>query len=175
MFNKGVLTVFFSGLVVGALLLAFSSYTLEYTNRTEFCISCHEMEQVVYQEYLKSPHYNNASGVTAGCSDCHVPKALGPKLVRKAKAAREIYHKLIGTIDTPEKFELHREELANRVWAEMKANDSRECRSCHDDHRMDAEKQSRRAQEKMVPGIKEGKTCIDCHKGIAHTLPPDDD
>jgi nitrate/TMAO reductase-like tetraheme cytochrome c subunit len=175
MFHRGVVGIFVSGLLLGALLLAFSAYTLEQTNRTEFCISCHEMEQTVYQEYLKSPHYRNASGVTAGCADCHVPNELGAKLVRKIKATRELYHKLLGTIDTPEKFELKREELAIRVWAEMKANDSRACRRCHDDRRMDPHLQSRRAQEKMVPGIEEGKTCIECHQGIAHALPDDDD
>ena len=41
------------------------------------------------------------------------------------------------------------------------------------------DKQGRRAAKKMREGMDEGKTCIDCHKGIAHKLPkdyePDDD
>jgi cytochrome c-type protein NapC len=36
---------------------------------------------------------------------------------------------------------------------------------------MDPHKQNPRAREAMAKGQKEGKTCIDCHKGIAHHLP----
>ncbi len=144
---------------------------VEYTNRTEFCISCHEMEQTVYREYLASPHYKNASGAGAGCADCHVPRAWPEKIVRKVRATGELYHALLGTIDTPEKFEAHRLAMAERVWNEMEANDSRECRACHDFERMDFHKQSRRAAEKMEPAMEKGTTCIECHKGIAHNLP----
>jgi cytochrome c-type protein NapC len=76
-----------------------------------------------------------------------------------------------GTIDTREKFLDHRMELAERVWKEMKGNDSRECRSCHDAQQMDYTKQSNRAMVQHIQGEKDGKTCIDCHKGIAHRLP----
>ena len=150
---------------------------VEYTNRTEFCISCHEMEQTVYQEYLASPHYKSASGTGAGCADCHVPREWPAKIVRKVRATGELYHAFLGTIDTPEKFAEHRLEMAERVWAEMEANDSRECRACHDMQRMDFHKQSRRAAEKMEPAMEKGTTCIECHKGIAHELPEgyDDD
>jgi hypothetical protein len=40
-------------------------------------------------------------------------------------------HYITGSIDTKEKFEAKRYELAKRVWTYMKANDSRECRHCH--------------------------------------------
>ncbi|MCP4184163.1 MAG: Denitrification system component NirT [Hyphomicrobiales bacterium] len=150
---------------------------MEYTNTQEFCISCHEMRSTVYEEYKKTVHFKNASGVQAICSDCHVPKAWTPKLIRKIQAAGELYHKAVGTISTPEKFEAKRLELAERVWASMKASDSRECRNCHSYENMDFHKQSRRGAEKMQEGIKDGKTCIDCHQGVAHKLPAglDDD
>ncbi len=146
---------------------------MEYTNTLEFCISCHEMETNVYQEYKKTAHYTNRTGVRVICSDCHVPKAWGPKLVRKIRASNELYHKLVGTIDTPEKFEIERLEMAERVWASMSATDSRECRNCHSFEAMDFEKQERRPREKHPIAMEEGKTCIDCHKGIAHKLPED--
>jgi nitrate/TMAO reductase-like tetraheme cytochrome c subunit len=148
---------------------------LESTNSTAFCISCHEMQSTVYVEYQKSTHYTNRSGVRAGCPDCHVPKELGPKLLRKLKASLELFHHLRGTIDTPEKFEEKRSEMAERVWASMKANDSRECRNCHSWEAMDPHKQTPRSQEKMAEGRKAGQTCIECHKGIAHTPPKRDD
>ena len=148
---------------------------MEYTNTEEFCVSCHEMRDNVGVEWKQSAHYKNASGVRAICSDCHVPKDWTAKLWRKIQATNELYHHLIGTIDTPEKFEAKRAELAERVWAAMKANDSRECRNCHSYEAMDFHKQTLRAQEKMREGLEQGKTCIECHTGIAHKRPPRDD
>jgi trimethylamine-N-oxide reductase (cytochrome c), cytochrome c-type subunit TorC len=52
----------------------------------------------------------------------------------------------------------------------MKANDSRECRSCHSATAMDPHKQSQASQVMML-ALKSGATCIDCHMGIAHFLP----
>lgn len=146
---------------------------MEYTNRMEFCISCHEMENTVYKEYQQSTHYRNASGVRAICSDCHVPKPWTAKLIRKIKASNELFHKALGTIDTPEKFEAKRLQLAEHVWATMEANNSQECRNCHDYDAMHFEKQDRRASEKMKPAAEKGKTCVDCHKFIAHKRPRD--
>ncbi len=148
---------------------------MEYTNKLEFCISCHEMRDTVYQEYKQSVHFSNASGVRAICSDCHVPKDWTYKLLRKIRATGELYHHFAGTIDTPEKFAAKRPELAAKVWATMKATDSRECRNCHSYDSMAFHKQTLRAAEKMQEAMKKGDTCIDCHKGIAHKLPPKDD
>ena len=144
---------------------------MEATNDLEFCISCHEMENTVYQEYKKTVHYANRSGVRAICSDCHVPKEWGPKVIRKIKASAEIYHKLMGSIDTKEKFETKRLELAQNVWATMEANDSRECRNCHSWDAMDPTKQQEKSVKQMKKGRENGETCISCHKGIAHKLP----
>ncbi len=163
------------GAVLGVVFWGGLNTAMEATNTMSFCISCHEMKDTVYQEYLKSPHYRNASGVRATCPDCHVPREWWPKVLRKIQASGELYHHLRGTLDTPEKFEAKREELAQHVWATMKANDSHECRNCHSWEAMDFHKQTPRSQEKMEEGRKEGKTCIECHKGIAHTPPKRDD
>ncbi|MGQ9658550.1 MAG: NapC/NirT family cytochrome c [Thermochromatium sp.] len=74
------------------------------TNTLEFCTSCHTM-QTNFEEYKESRPYKNTSGVQATCADYHVPKPLGPKLVTKIVAAKDGYHEIMGTIDTPEKFE----------------------------------------------------------------------
>jgi cytochrome c-type protein NapC len=102
-----------------------------------------------------------------------VPKEWTPKLIRKIRATNELFHKIIGTINTPEKFEAKRLEMAERVWETMKTNDSHECRNCHSFGAMDFKKQQRRPREKHPEAKREGKTCIDCHKGIAHSLPED--
>ena len=166
--------IFIIGGIAGIIFLgSFNSY-VEYTNSEEFCISCHEMRDTVYEEYKKSSHYKNASGVRAICSDCHVPKKWTAKLIRKVQATSELYHKLVGTIDTLEKFEAKRFELARRVWESMKNSDSQECRNCHAEEAMDFTKQGRRASKKMQEAFEVGeKTCIECHQGVAHKLPVD--
>lgn len=120
-------------------------------------------------------HFANRTGVRAICSDCHVPRDWTAKLVRKIQATNEMFHHVLGTVDTTEKFEAKRRELAEHVWASMKASDSRECRNCHSYASMDFHKQTKRAAEKMQEAAKEGKTCIECHRGIAHRLPPRED
>ena len=150
------------------------NWTLELTNTETFCISCHEMQENVYKEYRDTVHYQNRTGVRATCPDCHVPKEWIFKIARKVQATNELWHHFMGTIDTPEKFRAKRGVLAQHEWARMKANDSRECRNCHAYGYMDYSKQARRANQAHPKGFDEGKTCIDCHKGIAHSLPPID-
>jgi cytochrome c-type protein NapC len=144
---------------------------MEATNTMEFCIGCHEMRDNVYVEYKKTIHYTNRTGVRAVCSDCHVPKDWTHKMIRKIQASKEVWGKITGIIDTPEKFATHRLQMAESEWARMKANDSRECRNCHSFDAMDVEKQKLRGAKMHKIGLAEKKTCIDCHKGIAHTKP----
>jgi cytochrome c-type protein NapC len=92
-------------------------------------------------------------------------------MLRKIQASREVWGKLTGTIDTPEKFEEKRLVLARREWARMKANDSLECRNCHDFKSMNSEAQKPRARKSHELAQKNDETCIDCHKGIAHHKP----
>ena len=141
---------------------------MEATNTLEFCTSCHEMENNVYQEYKPTIHHSNRSGVRATCSDCHVPKPWVHKVVRKIKASNEVWHKMLGSIDTPEKFDAKRLKLAKNVWRSMKETDSRECRNCHNLDSMNPVFQKPRARNQHLNAFKTGQTCIDCHKGIAH-------
>lgn len=148
--------------------------SLHYSNTEAFCISCHEMKDNVYEEYQQTVHYSNRTGVRAVCADCHVPKEWFPKMARKIQAStHEIPHWLMGTIDTPEKFDERRLYLAKRVWSTMQESDSRECRNCHALEHMDLDKQQRSARSKhtLKRQAERGETCIDCHQGIAHTLP----
>ncbi|MEW2918313.1 NapC/NirT family cytochrome c [Ruegeria sp. ANG10] len=142
---------------------------MEATNTKEFCISCHEMRDFVYEEYTGTIHDVNRSGVGAVCSDCHVPKDWTHKMIRKIKASKELYGKLVGTINTREKFEAKRVHLAMNEWERMKATDSRECRNCHDFESMMPEFQKPRARQQHLNAMEIGQTCIDCHKGIAHS------
>lgn len=63
-------------------------------------------------------------------------------------------------------------QLKEQEWARLKANDSLECRNCHNFDYMDFTAQSKRGAEQHATSLASGeKTCIDCHKGIAHQLP----
>lgn len=157
--------------LAGVLFWGAFNTAMEYTNREAFCIGCHEMKENVYAEYQNTVHYSNRSGVRATCPDCHVPKEWGPKMIRKIQASNEVLHKILGTIDTPEKFDAKRLELAKHEWERMKKTDSRECRNCHNFEYFDYGVQGRRSANMHQTGLDQGKTCIDCHKGIAHKLP----
>jgi nitrate/TMAO reductase-like tetraheme cytochrome c subunit len=168
-YSTGFITV--SGVILGVLLWGGFNWSLEVTNTEAFCISCHEMQDYVYQEYKDTIHYTNRTGVRATCPDCHVPKEWGYKMVRKIRATNELWHKALGSINTPEKFEAKRLLMARHVWESMEKTDSRECRNCHDNDSMDYFEQGRRGVEAHIEGNDEGKTCIECHRGIAHSLP----
>lgn len=163
------------GGILGILFWGGFNTTLEATNSMEFCLSCHEMKDTVYQEYRDTIHFKNPSGVQATCADCHVPKEWTHKVVRKIRAVSELYHKALGTIDTPEKFNQHRWKMANRVWDSMRETDSRECRNCHAFDTMDLSGQDRYARKRHERAQEKGETCIDCHTGIAHKEPQEPD
>ena len=160
--------------IAGVVALSVFTVALRWTNTEEFCIGCHEMRDNVYAEYKGTVHDSNRTGVRTTCPDCHVPKPLIPLLMRKVKATFEVWHKLVGTVDTREKFQAHRYEMALRVWTEMKGNDSLECRNCHHIDNMSIKAQSEKAQARHSRAKAENITCIECHFAIAHEEPEGD-
>ena len=165
--NKVSLIIVLTILVGGVLITGFNT-AIDKIDNLEFCISCHYVRATIYQEYKESTHYQNRTGVRAECDDCHVPKPFIPLVLSKINASKHIYHHLIGSINTLEKFEAKRLTMAKRVWKAMKETDSRECRSCHNEKAMVFSLQKRRARELHRDAEKNNETCIDCHKGITH-------
>ncbi len=164
----GGFLLFFFGVIAW---VGFDSF-VAVTNTEEFCVSCHSMGEYIEPEWANSVHYENRTGVRAACPDCHVPKPWGPKMIAKVLAVKDLYHEIIGTMDTREEFEERRLLMAERVWEKMRKTDSRECRNCHNIAHMAFDKQLS-FQHNTVEEI--DRTCIDCHKGIAHNLPKGDD
>jgi cytochrome c-type protein NapC len=168
--SLGVLTI--GGFIGGVVFWGGFNTALEATNTEQFCVSCHEMEDNVFAELKSTIHYTNRSGVRASCPDCHVPHEWTDKIARKMQASKEVWGKVFGTIDTREEFLAMRRALAEHEWERLKANDSLECRNCHASVSMDLTRQSTRAAATHERFLLTGeKTCIDCHKGIAHRLP----
>nr|WP_227663420.1 NapC/NirT family cytochrome c [Marinobacter halophilus] len=169
-YSIGFLTL--SGFIAGIIFWGGFNTALEVTNTEQFCIGCHEMQSNPYEELKNTVHYTNRSGVRAECSDCHVPHGWTHKVARKMEASKEVWGWVFGSINTPEKFEAKRRELAEREWARLKANDSLECRNCHEFDSMDFTMQDPRAAQAHSTALANSEqTCIDCHKGIAHKLP----
>ena len=173
-YSLGFLTI--GGFIGGFLFWGAFNTAMEFTNKERFCIGCHVMRDNVYQEIQPTIHFTNRSGVRAKCADCHVPHDWTFKMARKMQASKEVWGFVFGTIGTREKFVAKRRELAEREWARFKANDSLECRNCHEFQSMDFTRQSKRGADAHSASLAAGKnagdkTCIDCHKGIAHRLP----
>jgi cytochrome c-type protein NapC len=168
--SLGFLTL--GGFAAGVIFWGGFNTALEATNRESFCIGCHEMNTNVYEELKQTIHFTNRSGVRATCPDCHVPHEWTDKIARKMQASKEVWGKIFGTINTRDKFVAMRRELAEHEWARLKANNSLECRNCHSTESMDITKQGARAARVHERYLFTGeRTCIDCHKGIAHQLP----
>ena len=155
--------------VVGGGITAAAAVTVHMTSTEEFCSSCHTNDAVA--EFKDTIHDKNRTGVRATCADCHLPKELVPMMVRKVKAAKEVWGHFTGVINTKEKYDKHRYEMAVNEWTRMKKNNSQECRNCHEFAKMDAEKQSETARDRHAKAAAAKTDCIDCHFGIAHTEP----
>ena len=160
-----------AGFLAGIVFWGGFHWSMDMSNTEEFCVSCHSMETNL-GEYRETVHYNNHSGVRAICSDCHVPKEWNHKFKAKIIAVKDVFHELAGSISTREKYEARRLHMAALTWEKMKKSDSRECRNCHNFDYMDFTIQEPRAASEHQRAIDEDMTCIDCHQGIAHNLPP---
>lgn len=78
------------------------------------------MRNNTFAELKSTIHYTNRSGVRAICSDCHVPHDWTDKITRKMQASKEVWGKIFGTINTPEKFATNAGASATRMGATQK-------------------------------------------------------
>ena len=157
--------------IMGVIFWGGFNTALEATNTEEFCIGCHSMESKPYQELQKTVHWSNHSGVRATCPDCHVPHSWGRKIARKMEASSDVWGWFFKTVNTDEKFENKRLEMASREWGRFDRDDSLACKNCHNYDSMKWEDMSKLAQKQMKRAAEKDQSCVDCHKGIAHTLP----
>ncbi len=167
--SLGVLTI--GGFIAGIIFWIGFNTALDVTNTEKFCISCHTMRDTTYKELQQTVHWSNHSGVRATCPDCHVPHNWTDKIARKIQASKEVYGQIFGTIDTPQKWEAKRLELAQHEWERFTANSSKECKDCHKYESMQLHNLKPAARLQMQQAAIKNQSCIDCHKGIAHKLP----
>ncbi|AEG16277.1 cytochrome c nitrate reductase, small subunit [Desulfofundulus kuznetsovii DSM 6115] len=127
-------------LVMVVLLTAGTKAVVSYTDRPEFCISCHVMEPQ-YETWFHSSHRQWAS-----CSDCHVPhQNLAAKLVGKGiDGTRDFY--LFYTNQVPDP--IHLSDRGGRIVREN-------CLRCHGD-----------LMENVID--REDRDCWECHRSVPH-------
>ena len=167
-----VLSLLVLGVLVGSAIVIGTQVMVHVTGTDKFCsTACHSMQWVA-KEHKASVHGVNRTGVAAGCHDCHIPPTYPALLFYKAKAGiKDAIGEMRGVISTEEKFKKERARMAQHVWDEYKANDSRNCRTCHV-FTAEVVKKQKDFVQPMHHRVLEGKaTCVDCHKGVAHTAP----
>lgn len=167
-----VLSLLVVGLLIGAGVTVGTQVMVAATGTDEFCGgACHSMQWVA-QEYRQSGHHVNRTGVSAGCHDCHIPHAYPELLWYKTKAGvHDAIQEARGVISTEDKFKKERLRLAKSVWSEFKANNSANCQQCHKFSAEVVAKQKEFVRPMHQQFLSKTATCIDCHKGVAHTAP----
>lgn len=167
-----VLALLAVGVALGFVGTAGTQVMVAVTGTDEFCGgACHSMQWVA-KEHQQSVHGANRTGVGAGCHDCHLPKEYPQLLwVKAKKGTKDIIGEIRGVISTEEKFNKERLRMAQVVWAEFKADNSHNCRSCHLFTPAVLAKQKEFAQPMHQQAMEGKATCIDCHKGVGHTAP----
>src|SRR5215207_5142387 len=161
------------GLLAGAVMVIGTQVAVAVTGTDQFCgTTCHSHEKFVYPEHQQTAHYNNRTGVRALCVDCHVPHSYPAKLfVKTEQGIVDAFAELRGTISTQEKFHRERWRLANQVWDDMRADNSANCRTCHDPAAWDNKKPSAAAVRQHKTFASGKAASIDCHPGVAHKEP----
>ncbi|RRJ83816.1 NapC/NirT family cytochrome c [Aestuariirhabdus litorea] len=159
------------GIPIGVVLLVAGAASFQgvmvLSNQNAFCFSCHLKMDTIVQEYQASSHYGDGVDIPATCADCHVPHPFIDKMKVKIVATADIYHMLAGTV-TKENFESLRPAMAESVWKQMEADNSANCRHCHQGDNFNLAAQPQRARLNHQQMDERGETCIDCHQGLTH-------
>lgn len=143
------LVIFFLILVVGA---------VEYTSRTQFCSSCHEMK-AAYTGWEKGIHgvrWENDKRKEIHCYGCHTDKGLVATVKTKLNGLKEVYIHFTQEVDM------------DKVQTSVP---DRRCLECHKDDVQ--ENQQNPDKQHIVDFHKQhqnlGFTCMDCHRGVGHS------
>lgn len=174
--NKRVIGLLFVGVVVGAVGALIADTADHYTSTDAFCgSSCHSMQAYVVDDpvYQQSSHRNSGTGVLAGCADCHLPtQGLLAKTWAHAKGGvKNVWTEAVHDLEKPEVWESLRPQLAYNVRDAMLADDSANCRACHQMKKIAVA--GEKGQRAHARSFADGTTCIQCHINLVHApVPP---
>lgn len=173
----GVFWLLVIGIVVGIVISASTVSVVQWAGSDKFCTTwCHSMDGVAYA-WKQGQHARTPTGVTAGCSDCHLlnetnhpltPIAYTQLLFAKAEAGFvSLIGEIKGNYSTPEKWLERRKVTEKRVLDTMVGNNFKNCRGCHNLEEMYDAKKPMIAQ--FHKGFIDKPTnCVQCHKTAGH-------
>ena len=164
------------GVVVGVVGFFATQQTLHATSSDAFCMTCHR-DHSLRDEVMASAHGGGRAGVTVQCQDCHLPHGPFAYLLKKIIVSKDIIGLM--TIDgfmTQEWLDENRKEQADLALKYFRSNDSANCQHCHtriyEDQPDTMKKMAVRMHTMNFKKAPESrKTCVDCHKGVAHPYP----
>ena len=163
-FSFKILIIIVAGIV---LFIAAASVSMSMTSRTEFCMSCHEMER--YKEELeKSSHAVDKDNNPIQCRQCHVPLSVGPKYLT-VKTYVGMKDLIVSNFGDPTNLDRRQMQGVAR-----KFMSDENCRACHEDLMKntkdeDLSKIGQLCHEAYLS--KNGNTtrrCAGCHFNMAH-------
>ncbi len=167
------------GVVIGIVFVGALTSAVHWAGTNKFCGEfCHSMD-TVYVAYKNGLHGSTPTGVTAGCSDCHLKyhsnEHVGPvdyvlMLVDKVRAgSKSGWGEIRGTLNTVEKQINRRDEMAKEVHELFVERNFSMCLGCHDIEKMnDTKKPMISTMHKGM--VKDGKVadCLACHPTAGH-------
>lgn len=141
---------------------------LAVTSSTPFCMTCHEMKPYKV-ELAASSHAKDADGNEINCSQCHLPRGIGPQYfaVKTYSGLKDVYVHFTENTENLDRRDL--QETARRFM------DDASCIKCHADLYADAKGKDPisplgKTNHDAYNGLN-GKTyrnCVGCHVNIAH-------
>ncbi|WP_407644361.1 NapC/NirT family cytochrome c [Ferrimonas aestuarii] len=169
----------FLAVAVGAIGFFGGQTVLHATSSDAFCMSCHSNHSLK-DEVMASAHGNNKAGITVQCQQCHLPPDPVRYLVKKIIVSKDLYGYLtIDGFNTQEWLDENRKEQADLALDYLRSIDSDTCQSCHtnvyenqpESMKKMAKKMHAMNFKKLQTKPEKYKTCVDCHKGVAHPYP----
>ncbi|MFC2113325.1 SUMF1/EgtB/PvdO family nonheme iron enzyme [Bacteroidota bacterium] len=86
--------LFWTGVLLGILLLLGGHQAVEKTSTNSFCAACHVHPHST-QSWKRSTHYDNKRGIQVNCVDCHLPpKGEGYLAAKISTGTRDVWGKL---------------------------------------------------------------------------------
>ncbi len=171
-----ILALMVVGIVIGVVGYFATQQTLHATSTDQFCMSCHSNHSLK-DEVLASAHGGGRAGVTVQCQDCHLPHGPVDYLIKKIIVSKDLYGFLtIDGFNTQAWLDENRKEQADLALKYFRSNDSANCQHCHTRiYENQPETMKPMAVRMHTNNFKKDpearKTCVDCHKGVAHPYP----
>ncbi len=167
--NKTMAIVFIVGGIAGIIFALSAEEMDRLTTTDEFCTSCHAMQIYIAnaETYKTSSHQMTASGVRAGCADCHIPTGLVvATYTHVVNGISDIWGQIRHDYENPETWKAEKARLAYAVRDWFRNNDSITCRGCHEEASIKPRR--KRGQRQHTEARESGMTCIDCHYNLVH-------